>query len=291
MKTPNNQLVFMLIVVATTATFFFIYNYDSNENLKLEEEFEKIIQNNLTQAPILAKAVSVYDITVNKKIFGKNDEVALPIASLAKIMTVIVGLNGHSRDEIVLISPNAVNQAGDFGIFANEKWKINDAAKFTLIVSANDGAYALAEKEENFLEKMNSKGRRIGMENALFLNTTGLDMNVTNVGAFASASDVNTMAIYILKAYPEISRVTTMPEINLKSESGFMHNFKNTDTLIGKIPNLLFSKTGYTEVAGGNLTIIFKDKKEHEIAVTILGSTFFGRFTDMEKIVDVLYDF
>jgi D-alanyl-D-alanine carboxypeptidase len=97
------------------------------------------------------------------------------------------------------------------------------------------------------------------------------------------------MAMYILKAYPEISRVTTMLEINLKSESGFMHNFKNTDILVEKIPNLLFSKTGFTDVAGGSLAIIFKNKNGHDIAVTILGSTFDGRFIDMENIVNVLY--
>ena len=81
-----------------------------------------------------------------------------------------------------------------------------------------------------------------------------------------------------------------MPEINLKSESGFEHNFKNTNILIGKIPNLLFSKTGFTEIAGGNLVVIFKDKGGREIAVTLLGSTFDGRFADMEKIVNILYN-
>jgi D-alanyl-D-alanine carboxypeptidase len=53
------------------------------------------------------------------------------------------------------------------------------------------------------------------------------------------------------------------------------------------MPNILFSKTGYTVLAGGNLTIIFKDKMKHDIAITVLGSTISGRFSDMEKLVNI----
>ena len=280
----------MLLVVATTATFFFIWNYDFNESIRLEEELDAILENNFKNTSFIAEAISVYDITRNKKIYGKNDDIALPIASLAKMMTVIVGLNGHKEDESIYISKNAINQTGDFGIFALEKWKMSDIAKFTLITSANDGAYTLAERDENFIEKMNSKAKRIGMENTIFLNVTGLDVAMDQAGAYASALDVNKMAMYLTLAYPEISNVTVLPELNLKSESGFLHNFKNTNILISKIPNLVFSKTGYTEAAGGSLVIVFKNKKEHFIAVTLLGSTFSGRFTDMEKIVEILYN-
>lgn len=282
------------------AIFFFVGNFNSNESFRLAKEASVIKSITLQNIPVEAKAVSVYDITENKKIYGKNDETILPIASLAKIMTVIIGLNGHKTDNIVYVSQNAVDQTGDFGIFANEKWKISDVAKFTLVVSANDGAFTLAQNSDDFLEKMNSKARKIGMENTSFYNFTGLDLDLekaglpagvlTKAGALATAQDVNIMAIYALKTEPKIFSVTTMPEINLKSESGFIHNFKNTNTIINKIPNLLFSKTGNTLIAGGNFTIIFKNKNEHQIAITILGSTLDGRFSDMEKIMDVLYN-
>jgi D-alanyl-D-alanine carboxypeptidase (penicillin-binding protein 5/6) len=295
-KRHNNILAFMLVTVAVTATLFLIGNTKLNELDKTQKEHIEKIQATLDRTTILAKAVSIYDITDNKKIYSKNDETALPIASLAKIMTVVQGLQGHNLDDIIYVSPEAVKQAGDFGIFAYEKWKIGDLAKFTLIVSANDGAFALSEQGPSFLENINDKVRRLGAVNTFFTNPTGLDLyeskrdKPTGVGVVATAEDVNTMAIYAMKAYPEVFSATTMPEINLKSESGFLHNFKNTDVLIGKIPNLLFSKTGYTELAGGNLAIIFKDKNDHQIAVTLLGSTYDGRFTDMEKIVEILYN-
>ena len=290
----------MLLTFALVAILFYAGNFKLKEEERRENARLEKIQNTLATAGILAQAVSVYDLSQNKKIYGKNDEVALPLASLAKIMTVAVALRNHSLDDVVLVTPLAVNQSGDYGILVYEKWKIKDLAEFTLISSANDGAYALAQGDESFLEKMNSKAKKIGAENTSFLDFTGLDINTNQAGlpaeataeagAFASASDVNTMAFYALRAYPaEISNVTTLPEINLTSVSGFVHNFKNTNILIGKIPNLLFSKTGFTDIAGGNLTIIFKDRRDHEIAVTVLGSTFDGRFSDMEKIVNLLY--
>ena len=282
----------MLLVVAFTATFFFIGDSKLNELAKLKNESNERVRVALESSSILAKAVSVYDLTDNAKIYGRNDDIALPIASLAKIISVVVGLEGHDLNEIVYVSGEAVKQAGDFGIFANEKWKIGDIAKFTLIVSANDGAYALSERKSNFLTLISNKSKKLGAPSTLFLNATGLDLDAnTKSGAWANAMDVNLMASYALRAYPEIFSVTTLPEINLISESGFEHNFKNTNILIGKIPNLLFSKTGYTEVAGGNLTIIFKNQNDHEIAITLLGSTFDGRFADMEKIVEILYNF
>lgn len=295
MNKHNNVLAFMLLVIAATAAMFFVEDNKWNEKARIKAENDEKIRLALENTPVLAKAVSVFNITENRKIYGKNDDAVLPIASLAKIMTVVEGLRGRDMNEIVYISPEAVKQVGDFGIFAFEKWRLEDLAKFTLVVSANDGAFALSEREENFLVNVNDKVRRLGAANTIFTNPTGLDIytedkkEIIGAGVFATAGDVNAMAIYAMKAYPEVFSATTLPELNLKSESGFEHNFKNTNILIGKIPNLLFSKTGFTETAGGSLAIIFRDKNDHDIAVTILGSTFNGRFDDMEKIVNVLY--
>jgi len=289
-QSKNNLLVFLFLIFALEAILFYVGNFKLAEKDRLESLKTEEIKTILDGIPVLARAVSIYDITENKKIYGKNDNEILPPASLAKIMAVIVALNNYHQDNVISITMDGINQTGDYGLSLNEKWKIKDLAKFTLISSANDGAYALASDDENFLEKMNTKARKIGMENTSFYNFTGLDLDLERAGALATAEDVNTMALYARRAYPEIFGVTIMPEINLKSQSGFVHNFKNTNIIVDKIPGLLFSKTGFTEIAGGNLVIIFKDKKGDEIAITVLGSSFEGRFSDMEKIVNVLYN-
>ena len=290
MPEKNNFLFFILIIFALEAILFSIGNEKLDTAfLNKENEFVKI-QKALADIPVQAKAFSVYDETLNRKIYGKNDNAIMPIASLAKIMTIVTILNNRNTDDTILVSAKAIKEEGDYGLFVNEKFKIRDLAKFTLIGSANDGAYALSESKNNLLEKINNKVRKIGMQNTLFLNFTGLDINENFSGAYASAQDVNVMTMYALKAYPEIFKASVLPEINVKSESGFDHNIKNTNNIIDKIPNLLFSKTGFTPLAGGSLTVIYQNEYGHNIAITVLGSTLEGRFSDIEKIIDTLYN-
>ena len=286
----NNYLFFILILLALEAILFSVGN--NKLNIAFIKDQNKIIkiQKNLSDIPIQAKALSIYDETSGQKIYGKNDDIKLPLASLTKIMTVVIALNNHKMDDIISVSSDAIGQEGDYGLFVNEEFNIKDLAEFSLIGSANDGAYAMASDTDNFLEKMNEKAQKIGMNTSSFSNATGLDVDANTAGAYGSAQDVNIMAMYALREYPEVFNATTMPEINIKSESGTDHNIKNTDDILDKIPNILLSKTGYTPLAGGNLVIIFKNKYEHIIAVTILGSTQEGRFLDMEKVVDALYN-
>ncbi|MCE9549317.1 hypothetical protein K8Q98_02880 [Candidatus Nomurabacteria bacterium] len=290
----NRLLAFVVIVITIEAILFSIGNYQRNQRIILEEEREERIQTALNNTPVLAKAISVFNIDKSKNIYGKDDQKSMPIASLAKIMTAITALNFYDYEDVLSLSPKAISQAGDYGLLVGEKWKVSDMVKFTLISSANDGAYALLENPYNdFLGKMNLKARRMGAGHSFFMNYTGLDVNLStglNASAFSTASETNIMAMYLWKRHPEISAVTVLSEVSLKSESGFTHVFKNTNPVIGKIPNLLFSKTGFTELAGGNLNVIFKNKVGETLSVTVLGSTFEGRFSDMEKIVKVLYD-
>lgn len=282
--------VFLIAAFAVEAIFFSAGNFRLNQAWQKEEDRIAKMQSALSEVPVEAKAVSVYEIDSGREIYGKNQNEPLPLASLAKTMTVLVALADHEPGSLITISQNALNQEGDYGLWVSEKWKIENLARFTLIGSANDGAYALTEGDTGILEKMNEKAKKIGMENTLFLNSTGLDADSEKAGAYASARDANVMAMYALKARPEIFSVTSWPEISLKSESGFQHNIKNTNIIMGDIPNLLFSKTGFTGLAGGNLTVIFKNKDGHEIAITVLGSTFAGRFSDIEKLVNALYN-
>lgn len=286
----NNFLFLMLILFAIEAIFFSIGNNKLELQYKNEEDKIVKIYDTFSNIPIEAKAISIYDETLNRKIYGKNDNVKMPIASLTKIMSTIVVLNNHKMDDIISISKEAIKQEGDYGFFVNEKFKIRDLAKFTLVGSANDGAYAFSENNNSFLEKMNKKTEIIGLENTFFNNFTGLDIDGKNAGAYSSAIDVNIMAIYGFKLYPEVFGASILPEIIIKSEDGFEHKIKNTDVILDKIPNILFSKTGYTPMAGGNLTIIYKNQYNHNIAITVLGSTKKDRFSDIEKIIDILYN-
>ncbi|HEU0085846.1 MAG TPA: serine hydrolase [Candidatus Paceibacterota bacterium] len=306
MKTPYERSLIVLFGITAIIAAFFFHNYykvemEIERALAEEERIAMETWNKLDGLGYIAKAVSVYDATDNKKLYGKNDDVSMPIASLAKTMTVLTALLEDKDEEmprVVRITPNAIYQYGDYGLFVNEKWDATDLAKFTMISSANDGAFALLGEKENPLEKMNQRATRMGMKNTTFLNFTGLDIPEeadsflpakSKPGAYSSAEDMNLLSVHAYRLYPEIFGATIVPEMNLVSASGFSHNVKNTNTSVEKIPGLLFSKTGNTNIAGGNLSIIFEDSRGHQIAVTVLGSTALGRFADIEKIVEALY--
>jgi len=286
----NRLLILVVIVLALEAGFFVHGNVKIQQQIKLEEQHEQKLATTLDGLPVLAKAVSVYDVTQNKEIYDKNGNISMPIASITKTMTVLVALNNHKLNDVVSIPMDAITQEGDYGFLKDEKWYMSDLAKVTLIASANDGAYALTAEDPNFINEMNARAHMMGMNDTIFASPTGLDIDATHPGGVISAIDANMMAVFALKEFPQIFWVTTVPDLKIASLSGFTHDFVNTDTVIGSIPNLLFSKTGYTDLAGGNLTIIFKTPKGEEYAVTLLGSTYEGRFTDMESIVNLLYN-
>ena len=262
----------------------------SKINLAIKERKENITQtqNILSKLKVDAQSISIYDVTDNEEIYNKNGDEFVPLASLTKTMTVLTALKKYKLDDEIVISENATWQDVSNNLFLGEKWKVLDLIKLALVGSLNDAALALSENDINFIADMNLLSKEIGLKNTVFLNPTGLDLEQDLSGVYSSSTDANTMAIYALKNYPEIFSITTLSELNLKPISGVDHYVQNTDTLLGKIPNLLFSKTGYTQLAGGNLTIIFKNNIGHQIAITILGSTKEGRFSDMENLVNIL---
>ncbi len=60
----------------------------------------------------------------------------------------------------------------------------------------------------------------------------------------------------------------------------------NTNEALGEIPGLLMGKTGFTDLAGGNLAVVFEAGPARPIVVVVLGSTREGRFADMRILVE-----
>ena len=60
--------------------------------------------------------------------------------------------------------------------------------------------------------------------------------------------------------------------------------FLNTNLLLDSVPEIMFGKTGYSDLSGGNLALVLRIKKT-DYAVIILNSGFYSRFYDTEKII------
>ena len=187
-----------------------------------------------------------------------------------------------------------------------EKWRARDLLDFTLLVSSNDGAASLAAaaglvfsgsgqntestitdvatRENDFVGKMNEKARSLGLVQTYFLNETGLDLQSQVSGAYGSARDVANLLAYAVEKYPDLFEATRQPTLKVSPLDGKSREAKNTNEAVLKIPGLIASKTGYTDLAGGNLAVLFDAGLGHPIAIVVLGSSEQGRFADVEKL-------
>jgi D-alanyl-D-alanine carboxypeptidase (penicillin-binding protein 5/6) len=124
-----------------------------------------------------------------------------------------------------------------------------------------------------------------------FNNPTGLDEPNGDMGGVGTAKDVAELMTYIWQHDPVVLAHTDELDRTFTSTSGYVHDAENTNELVATIPGLIGSKTGYTDMAGGNLAVLYNAGLDHPIVVVVLGSSKEGRFTDVNALVDATYKY
>ncbi|MDO8482680.1 MAG: hypothetical protein Q7S86_02580 [bacterium] len=248
---------------------------------------------------IASRAAYVLDGKTGKELWNFNGDVQLPLASLTKIMMAVTALSLIPENTIITINPAFLETEGDSGLYGNERWLFNDLLDLTLLESSNDGANAIAVVagargredvsesigRERFVSAMNNKAKELGLKQTYFLNPTGLDESDDVSGGYGSARDMAALFSYSIHTYPTLLEATRHRVREFTSLSSFKHKVKNTNALVGSFSSLIGSKTGYTDLAGGNLVLAFDAGLDHPIIISVLGSTEKGRFEDVEKLV------
>lgn len=249
-----------------------------------------------------ARSAFVYDVNEEKVLFAKNERDIVPLASVTKLMTALVAHTHIPDYNQITISAEALNEEGDSGLYINETWRPYDLIGYTLLVSSNDGAHAVASvggarllSEKNdvssstprelFVDEMNNTARSLGLEDLHFFNETGLDVGENSAGAYGSAQDIGKLLAYMTNEVPEVLEATRYDSLSYASLENLPHIATNTNIIARAIPGLIGSKTGFTDLAGGNLAITFDAGLGYPIVVVVLGSTIDERFTDTEALV------
>ena len=238
-----------------------------------------------------AKAAIVYDLTTGDVLYAKNAEAQLPLASLTKLLTLFAASEMLTKDSPIVMTAKALATEGENGFQAGETFTFEEAARLALVGSSNDAAAAIAEAATKIAHAANgtsllaSAASAIGLTQTYALNGTGLDENGAISGCYGSAHDIALLASALLKRVPGIMRASIDPYVTATSLSGNSYTLKNTNPEISHIPGLLLSKTGYTDLAGGNLAVVFDAGIGHPVAIVVLGSTKDERFTDVERLV------
>jgi D-alanyl-D-alanine carboxypeptidase len=249
----------------------------------------------ITAIDVTGESVFVLDVRTNRVLYAKNPDKVLPLASITKLMTSLLTTEVIPDTTVINVNRRAVAQDGASGLASGDSLQAGELRNYAMLASSNDAAYALSvaagsvlrpnDGASAFIEAMNIRAEELGLTSMRFYNATGLDLSPTEAGAYGSARDVSFLMAHILDTYPEILRETTVEQYTIYDESGAYHNAENTNPAITAIPNLLGSKTGYTDLAGGNLTIAYNAGFDRPIIITVLGSTFNERFTDIERII------
>ena len=235
------------------------------------------------------KSAYLIDANTGTVIFKKNENERLPIASMCKIMTLLLCFDAIENNELslseeIVVSANASKMGGS-QIFLEEngRYIVEDLIKGIVVASANDACVAMAERltgsEDNFVEKMNLKCKELEMNNTNFVNCTGLP----KIGQYSTAKDVSIMFSHLIKHkdYFLYSKIWLDEILHPK---GRVTEITNTNKLVKFYNGCDCGKTGYTSEAGFCLAASAMRNDMRLIAVIINANDSKTRFREVSSM-------
>lgn len=238
-----------------------------------------------------SKSLILMDANSKTILYNKDELKELPIASMCKIMTLLICFeeideNRLSLDETITISENASGMGGS-QIFLEEggEYSVEQLLKGIVVASANDACVALAERtfgsESLFVDKMNSKAKDLSMNNTVFINCTGLP----KVGQYSCAKDVAIMFSELIKHHLYFKYSTIWLD-EIKHPNDRVASISNTNKLIRFYQGCDGGKTGYTSEAGHCLTACAKRDGLRLISVVIGAPNSKTRFAESSSLLN-----
>lgn len=240
------------------------------------------------QLEVDAKASILMEASTGEVLYENAPDEQLPIASVTKIMTMLlimeeVDSGRMTLEDLVSVSENAMSYGGStMFLETGEQLSVNDMLKGIAVASANDGCVAMAEhiagSESAFVDMMNAKAAELGMENTHFMNTNGLDED----NHYSSARDVAIMSRELIK-HEKIFDYTTIWTDELR---GGKFQLANTNKLIRFYDGANGLKTGSTSKALCCLSATAKRDDMQLIGVVLGAPTSEKRFSSAKAMLD-----
>ena len=189
------------------------------------------------------------------------------IASITKLMTVLVALDRHKLSDVITVDPRAAAVGQEsIDLRAGEQMTVADLVRAALIQSANDAAAALAlgtaPDFPSFASLMNAKAKELDLNNTHFVTPDGLDAP----GEYSTAADVTRLARDAMRV-PFIRQVVD-ESVAYISGGRTLHTWND---LLGVLPGDIGVKTGHTDNAGW-CQVLADRQGSTTVYVTILGS-------------------
>lgn len=220
------------------------------------------------------KSSILVEYNSGKVLFDNNAHEKLPIASVTKLMTILLTMEEIDAGNIsltdkIIVSDNASGMGGSqIFLDANCEYEISQLLKSVIIASANDSSVALAEhiagSEQNFVKMMNEKAIALGLNDTNYANCTGLPTN----DGYSSAYDQAIVLKQVLShdLYHEYSSIWME---DFTHPSGRITQMTNTNKLSRFYEGCVGGKTGSTNQAKYCLAVGAEKNNTKFIAVVL----------------------
>jgi len=248
--------------------------------------------------PITAQSAVLIENSSGRILYEKNKDKEVIPASITKVMTLLLIFDGleqkkFSLKDTVTVSDYASKMGGSqVFLEPGETQTVQDMIKCISIASANDAAVAMAEfvagSEQEFVKRMNTKAKELGMKHTHFKNCNGLDDSIKS-GHYSSAYDVALMSQALVTKHPDITKYSTvwMDEITHKTKKGeSVFGLTNTNKLIRTYDGITGLKTGSTSKAKYCLSATAKRGGVSLTAVVMAAPDHKVRFSQAASLLD-----
>jgi len=202
-----------------------------------------------------AKQALIVDFDTGAVLLEKNADERMPPSSMSKLMTMYVVFEhlkaGRLRlDQLLPVSERAWRMGGSkMFVQIGTQVSVENLSRGVIVQSGNDACIVLAEgisgSEQQFAELMNETGRRLGLRNSTFRNSTGWPDPEHRM----TARDLAILARRVIADFPDYYR--------MYNERSFRWNDitqENRNPTLARVPGADGLKTGHTEEAGYGLT-------------------------------------
>lgn len=296
----KNKISICLAVIAITMSVFMPYyisgmveNTENTGAVNIEKianaSTSSTVNSIDSEEPnITADYAILIEAATGRVIYEKNaDEKAYP-ASTTKMLTCVLAIEKGDLDKTLSVSQRAAWTEDPYvGFQQGDMLKERDLLKALMMVSDNSSAVVLAEgiggSVEGFAKMMNDKAKEIGLTNSHFVTPNGLPDD----DHYSTARDMAKIAAYGWhnEKFREFSG-TEMDTIEWVSPVNKRMVVKNSNKLLGTMPEVNGIKTGWTNAAGGCLAASAKRDGVQLIAVVLHSDDVNTRFTEAGKLLE-----
>jgi serine-type D-Ala-D-Ala carboxypeptidase (penicillin-binding protein 5/6) len=230
-----------------------------------------------------ARAYTIVNASTGTVLASKNANEQVAIASITKLMTVIVALQHLEPSDDVTVTAQAAHVGQEsIPLYGGEVISVHDLLEGALIQSANDAADALAAAASHddvplFIDWMNEEAKKLGLTETHFVRPDGLDAP----GHVSSARDVAVLA-QVAMHDPIVRDIVRKRTDTIVNGTIVLHTWND---LLGVFPGLIGVKTGHTDDAGW-CEVAAAQRPGYTIYVVILGSpTRAQRNSDLDRLL------